>query len=72
MDGLEATRASINAQLAEIREELAGLISQGRANSGRAGSLRAQLAKLHRALRELEAAIRQDDADELERRISDG
>lgn len=71
MDNLEATRDSINAQLAEITAELAGLISTSKtaAYSGRAGSLRAQRAKLLSALRELDAAIRRFEAEEFERNV---
>jgi len=71
MDNLEATRASINAQLAEINMELSGLISRRQAHSGRAGTLKAQRAKLLRALRELDAAVRRYKADELQRRTGD-
>lgn len=70
MDDLKAIRSSIDAQLTEINAELAKLISQSRfaAHSARAGSLGAQRAKLLRALRELDAAERRFEAEELQRR----
>ena len=67
MDNLETLKRGAEVQIAEIDRELSHLIAAGLTHGARAISLAAQRSKLIAVVHELDEAIRETKAEEIER-----